>query len=115
MGLMRKINFMMYKVYCDLEQTDFLILQNMCKLRRTQIQMIKALSYENNRLAGYMLTGNRSMFLEIEGVLGFLYPCPKKILPLKVPDRCYDRIPIFSDGKTMFVNPITRQTFPLAN
>ena len=73
-----KINFMMYKVYCDLEQSDFLILQNMCKLRRTQIQMINALSYENNRLTGYMLTGNRSMFLEIEGVIGFLYPCPKK-------------------------------------
>ena len=110
-----KINFMMYKVYRDLEQTDFLILQNMCELRRTQIQMINALSYENNRLAGYMLTGNRSMFLEIEGVIGFLYPCPKKISPLKVLDRCYDRIPIFYDGKTMFVNPITRQTFPFAN
>ena len=53
--------------------------------------MINALSYENNRLAGYMLTGNRSMFLEIEGVTGFLYPCPKKISPLKVLDRCYDR------------------------
>ena len=62
-----------------------------------------------------MLTGNRSMFLEIKGVIGFLYPCPKKISPLKVLDRCYDRIPIFYDGKTMFVNPITRQTFPFAN
>ena len=89
----------MYKVYRDLEQSDFLILQNMCELRRTQIQMINALSYENNRLAGYMLTGNRSMFLEIEGVLGFLYPCPKKISPLKVLDRCYDRIPIFMTEK----------------
>ena len=96
MGLMRKkINFMMYKVYCDLEQSDFLILKNMCEIRRTQIQMINALSNENNRLAGYMLTGNRSMFLEIEGVLGFLYPCPKNISALKVPDRCYGRIPIF--------------------
>ena len=110
-----EINFMMYKVYRDLEQSDFLILQNMCELRRTQIQMINALSYENNRLAGYMLTGNRSMFLDIEGVIGFLYPCPKKISPLKVLDRYYDRIPIFYDGKTMFVNPITRQTFPFAN
>ena len=73
-----KINFMMYKVYRDLEQSDFLILQNMCELRRTQIQMINALSYENNRLAGYMLTGNRSMFLEIEGVIGFLYCVQRK-------------------------------------
>ena len=83
-----KINFMMYKVYRDLEQSDILILQNICEPRRTQIQMINALSYENNRLAGYMLTRNRSMFLEIEGVIGFLYPCPKKISPLKVLNRC---------------------------
>ena len=46
-----KINFMMYKVYRDLEQSDFLILQNMFELTRTQIQMINALSYENNKLA----------------------------------------------------------------
>ena len=87
----------------------------MSEFRRTQIQMINALSYESNRLAGYMLTGNRSMFLEIEGVIGFLYTCLKKISPLKVFDRFYDRIPIFYDGKTMFVSPITRQTFPFAN
>ena len=37
-----------------------------------------------------------------------------KISLLKVLDRCYDRIPIFYDGKTTFVNPITRQTFPFA-
>ena len=94
-----KINFMMYKVYRDLEQSDFLNLQNMCVLKQTQIQMIKALSYENNRLAGYKLSGNRSMFLEIEGVIGFLYPCPKKISTLKVLDGCYDRIPIFVTEK----------------
>ena len=110
-----KINFMMYEVYRDLEQSDFLILQNTCELRRTQIQMINALSYENNRFAGYLLTGNRSMFLEIEGVIGFQYPCPKKISSFKVLDRCYDRILIFYDGKSMFVNPFTRQTFPFAN
>ena len=83
-----KTNSMMYKVYRDLEQSDYLILQNMCELRRTEIQIINALSYENNTLAGYMLTGNRSMFLEIEGVIGFLYPCPNKISQLKVLDRC---------------------------
>ena len=49
--------------------------------------MINALFYENNRLAGYMLTGNRSMFLKIEGAIGFLYPCPRKTSPLKVLDR----------------------------
>ena len=67
-----KINFMMYKVYRDLEQSDFLILQNICELRRAQIQMINASSYENNSLAGYMLVGSRTIFLEIEVVIVFL-------------------------------------------
>ena len=40
-------NFMLYKVYRDLEQSAFLILQNMCELRRSQIQMINALSYKH--------------------------------------------------------------------
>ena len=35
--------------------------------------------------------------------------------PVKVFDRCFDRIPIFYDGKLIFLNPITRQTFPIAN
>ena len=110
-----KINFMMYEVYRDLEQSDFLNLQNMCELRQTQIQMIKAFSYENNRLAGYRLSGNRSMFLEIEGVIGFLYPCPKKISPLKLLGWLLRPYSDLYDGKTIFVNPNTRQTFPFAN
>ena len=78
-----KINFMMYKFYRDLEHSDFLILHNMCELRRTQTQMLNALSYENNRLAGYMLTGNCSMFLEIEGVIGFLIGVQRNFHRLK--------------------------------
>ena len=53
-----KIKVIMYKVNRDLEKSDFHFLQNVCKLRYTQIQMNNALAYENNRLAGCMLTGN---------------------------------------------------------
>ena len=82
-----KIVLLLYKVYRDLEQFELLILQNMCELRRTPIQMVNALSYENNRLAGYMLTVNRSMFLEIEDIIGCLHPRPKKFSPLRLLDR----------------------------
>ena len=77
--------------------------------------MINALSYDNNRLGGYVLVINRSMFLETEGVIGCLYPCPKKISLLKLLDRWQDRIPILYDEKTMFVNPIKHKTFPFSN
>ena len=42
---------------------------------------------QNNCLAGYMLTDNRSMFLDTDGSIGWLYHCPKQNLPLKVRDQ----------------------------
>ena len=86
-----------------------------CELDRTQKQMILMQAIQNNRLAGYMLTGNRSMFLDTDGSIGWLYHCPKRNSPLQVLEQCYDRIPIHYDGRTMFVDPITRQTYPFAN
>ena len=68
---------------------------------------------QNNRLAGYMLTGNHSMFLDTDISVGW-YHCPKRNSPLKVLDQCY-RIPIHYVDRTMFVDPITRQTYPFAN
>ena len=38
------------------------LLQNQCERERTQILTIFMLALEKLRLAGYMLTGNRSMF-----------------------------------------------------
>ena len=86
-----------------------------CELDRTQKQMILMQAIQNNRLAGYVLTGNRSMFLDTDGSIGWLYHCPKRNSPLQVLEQCYDRIPIHYDGRTMFVDPITRQTYTFAN
>ena len=41
------------------------------------------LALQNTRLAGYMLTGNRYMFLDTDGAVGWLYHCPKKVSPLR--------------------------------
>ena len=72
------------------------------------------LSLENPRLAGYMLTGNRSMFLETDGSLAWLYHCPSVHSPLHTLNQCYDRIPILHEGQIQIVDPITRQTHPAA-
>ena len=68
------------------------------------------LSLENPRLAGYMLTGNRSTFPETEGSLAWLYYCPQVRSPLHTLNQCYDKIPILYEGRMQFVDPITRQT-----
>ena len=73
------------------------------------------LSLENPRLAGDMLTRNRSMFLETDGSLAWLYHCPLVHSPLHTMNQCYDRIPILYEGQIQFLDPIIRQTHPAAN
>ena len=70
------------------------------------------LSLENPRLAGYMLTGIRSMFPETDGSLAWLYSCPQVRSPLHTVNQGYDKIPILYKGQIHFVDPITRKTLP---
>ena len=95
-----------------LQATEIQILQNQCEQERTQILTNLMLVLENPRLAGYMLTGNRSMFLETDGGLAWLYHCPMVHSPLYTMSQCYDKIPIMYEGEIRFVNPIRRQTYP---
>ena len=67
---------------------------------------------ENTRLADYMLTGNRSMFLNTDGSLAWLYHCILMRSPPHVMNQCYDETPIFYKNETFFVDSITRQTYP---
>ena len=67
---------------------------------------------KNLRLAGYMLTANRSMFLITDGSLAWLYHCHLMRSPPHVMNQCYDKFPIFYKIAIFFVDPITRQTYP---
>ena len=71
----------------------------------------------NDQLAGYLLTGNHSNFLETVkgGSTAWLYSCDKRKSPLRVMNVCYNRIPIDYQGVLQFVDPISRQTFPEAD
>ena len=59
-----------------------------------------------------MLTGNRSIFLETDGSLAWLYSCPQVRSPLHTLNKCYDKKTILHKGQIEFVDPITRQTLP---
>ena len=59
-----------------------------------------------------MLTGNRSMFLSTDSSLAWLYHCFLMRPPPHAMNQCYDKIPIFYNNATFFVDPITRQTYP---
>ena len=59
-----------------------------------------------------MVTGNRSMFLETDGSLAWLYSCPQVRSPLHTLNQCNDKISILYKEQIQFIDPITRQTLP---
>ena len=114
MHLVTKIDGLFFQSSRLLQATEIQLLQNQCEQEPKQILTNPMLALENHRLAGYMLTGNRSMFLETDGSVAWLYHCPKVQSPLHTVNQCYDKIPILYRGQIQFVDPITRQTYPLA-
>ena len=54
------------------------------------------------------------MFLETDGSVAWLYHYPKFLPPLHTMNQCYDKFPILYIGQILFVDPITRQTYPHA-
>ena len=75
----------------------------------------KNLGRFNEGLAGDMLTGNRSSFLETDDSIAWLYHCPIAHSSLHTMNQCYDRILIVYESEIQFVDPKTRQTHPVAN
>ena len=61
-------------------------LHTLCELERTQLLTILAVSVKNRQLAGFLLTGNRSIFLDVEGSTAWLYDCPHFLSPLHKAD-----------------------------
>ena len=71
-----KLDYLFFESSKMLEGSEIQLLKNLCEQERTQILTILMLSMENPRPVGYMLTGNRSMFLSTDGSLAWLYHCP---------------------------------------
>ena len=109
-----KLDYLFFESSRALQASELNLLQNQCEQERIQVFTILMLSLENPRLAGYTLTGNRSMFLETDGSLAWLYSCPQVRSPLHTLNQCYDKIPILYKGQIQFVDPITRQILPAA-
>ena len=113
MHLGTKIDYLFFQSSRLLQATEIQLLQNQFEQESSQFLTNFMLALENPRLAGYMLT-NRSMFLETDGSVAWLYHCAKLQSPLHTMNQCYDKIPILYGGQIQFVDPITRQTYPNA-
>ena len=105
-----KLEYLLFQSSRLLHDSEIQLVKNQCEQERTHILTILMLSLENPRLSGFMVTGNRSMFLETDGSLAWLYHYPLVLSPLHRMNQCYDRIPILYGGQIEFVDPITQQT-----
>ncbi len=104
-------------------QLDYIIHSNVQMTRLNHAETIKQLCELERQVklntlnlaridpanAGYILTGNRSKFLETDGALAWLYTCKEMMSPIHGLERCYDKIPVLVAGKTRFIDPVTRR------
>ena len=72
-----KLDYFFFESSRALQASELNLSKNQCEQERIQSFTILLLSLENPRLAGYMLTGNRSLFLETDGSLPWRYSCPQ--------------------------------------
>ena len=56
-------------------------LHHICQLERAPLLTILAMFVQNPQLTGYLLTGNRSNFLYVEGFTAWLNDCPQFFSP----------------------------------
>ena len=90
------------------------ILLTKCEQTRNIRQLTLTQVQKNTPLLGYILTGDRFIFVKQEGVnVMKMYKCAKKSSPLYVPRtrKCYDKIPILYKNRVQNVHQLTRQTY----
>ena len=106
-----KFDYIFHRTNLNIHAFQVKLIQNQCELEDTQMRTILTMPLKNTLLAGCLLTGNRSMLLDTDGSVAWLYYCPKIRSILRVMEYCYDKIPIFYESRVHFVDPSTRQTF----
>ena len=92
-----KLDYTISGIFQGTSLTEFETLHQLCELECSQILQSLALAVLKISYAGYLLSGNRSNFLDYEGNILWFYTCTKKVSQLYVFEdkSCYKRIPIF--------------------
>ena len=108
-----KLDYIISRIFQEMSLSELETLHQLCELERTQILQSLALAVLKIHYAGYLLSGNRSNFLDYEGNILWFYTCTKKVSPLYVFEdkRCYKRIPKFYKNKVHFVDTLSRRTY----
>ena len=106
-----KIEYAMNYVFRSMTVQELKTLHTVCELERNQLLTILAKSVQNPQLAGFLLTGNCSNLVYVEGSTAWLYECPHFLSPLYKADALI----VYPYIDTLkYVDPITRQTYDYA-
>ena len=79
-----KLDHKISRVFQEMSLSELDTLHQLCELERTQILQSLALAVLKEPYAGYLLSGNRSNFLDYERNIFWFYTCTKKRSPLYV-------------------------------
>ena len=108
-----KMDLYMSNIYSRISSQAIEFYSQICEQTRNLRQLTLTQVQKNTPLLGYILTGDRSIFVKQEGVnVMKMYKCAKKSSPLYVPQtrECYDKIPILYRNRVQYVHQLTRQT-----
>ena len=109
-----KMDLYMSDIYSRISLQAIEFYSQICEQTRNLRQLTLTQVQKNTTLLGYILTGDRSIFVKQEGVnVMKMYKCAKKSSPLYVPQtrECYDKIPILYKNRVQYVHQLTRQTY----
>ena len=109
-----KMDLYMSNIYSRISLQAIEFYSQICEQTRNLRQLTLTQVQKNTPLLGYILTGDRSIFVKQEGVnVMKMYKCAKKSSPLYVPQirECYDKIPILYKNRVQYVHQLTRQTY----
>ena len=109
-----KMDLYMSNIYSRISPQAIEFYSQICEQTRNLRQLTLTQVQKNTPLQGYILTGDRSIFVKQEGVnVMIMYKCAKKSSPLYVPQtrECYDKIPILYKNRVQYVHQLTRQTY----
>ena len=73
-----KLDYTISRIFQEMSLSELETLHHLCELERTQILQSLALAVLKIPYAGYLLSGNRSNFLDYEGNILWFYTCTKK-------------------------------------
>ena len=100
-----KMDLYMSNIYSRISLQAIEFYSQICEQTRNFRQLTLTQVQKNTPLLGYILTGDRSIFVKQEGA--------KKSSPLYVPQtrECYDKIPILYKNRVQYVHQPTQQTY----